>query len=43
MAQVSLSLTDEAEQLLRERVKTSRRSMTKEVEWLLFNADSSTV
>ena len=43
MAQVSLSLTDEAEEILRTRAKKNRRSMTKEVEWLLLGTNSSTV
>ena len=40
---VSLSLTDEAEQMLRDRAKKNSRSMTKEVEWLLYHADSPPV
>ena len=41
MSQVSLSLTDEAEQILRDMAKKNRRSTTNEVAWLLFNANSS--
>lgn len=35
MGQISLSLSDEVEQLLRNRAKNNKRSMTKEIEWLL--------
>jgi len=41
MSQISLSLSDESEQLLRERAKKNKRSMTKEIEWLLSCANSS--
>lgn len=37
MAQVSLSLSDEAEQRLRDKAKENMRSLTKEIEYMLMH------